>query len=335
MQMEGAIRENNTVAALEVAQLDLKYESFRLRDKGREYFLLDSIRQRGIQEPLYGVWSDKAEQQFVLLDGFKRYRCAKRLGLRIVPCVAVGHGEADGIIQLLRISSDRSLNILEQARLVVELSSRYRTSVTEIALRLERSKAWVSVRLGIFNEMSEVVRERIFAGKFPVRCYMYTLKQFTRVNRMKPKEVDEFVGTVSGKGLSCRQIDQLAHGYVYGGELFRNQIRQGNFTWALERLKNLVRQESDYLSDPQRKIIQDLQVVQKYMGRIIGCEADKIQQGTFAAEVNLLASGILGQLNKFKKAMEVFHAATGKTKDNLLFAPGRQPDTGNCQALSG
>lgn len=323
------------MATIEITQLELKYESYRLRDTGRECFLLSSIQQRGIQEPLYGVWSDKDARQFIVLDGFKRYRCAKRLELRIVPCVAVGHDEADGIIQLLRLSNARSLNILEQARLVDELKSRYKTSVTEIAMRLERSKAWVSVRLGIFNEMSVVVRKKIFQGQFPVRCYMYTLKQFTRVNKMKPKEVDEFVEAVSGKGLSCRQIDLLARGYIHGGELFRCQIRNGKLSWALSKLKNFNRVESDCLSEPSQRVIQDLLIVQKYMARIICCELKEFRQGAFWAEANLLATGLLGQLNNFKKALEVFYVATGEAKSNLLATPGRQAGAGNSQVLSG
>jgi ParB-like chromosome segregation protein Spo0J len=49
--------------------------------------LLASIVQRGIGEPLAGV--DAAEGRF-LLDGFKRYRCARKLGLDGLPYVSLG-----------------------------------------------------------------------------------------------------------------------------------------------------------------------------------------------------------------------------------------------------
>jgi len=49
--------------------------------------------------------------------------------------------------------------------------------VAEIAAELSRSKAWVSVRLGLIAQMPPPVRRQLFAGAFPVYSYMYTLRQ--------------------------------------------------------------------------------------------------------------------------------------------------------------
>ena len=57
----------------------------------------------------------------ILLNGFKRYRCASKLRIRMVPYASLGEDEVAGILNLLRISNDRSLRILEQARFIDEL----------------------------------------------------------------------------------------------------------------------------------------------------------------------------------------------------------------------
>ena len=104
--------------SVERSTLDLRYEGHRLRDDAREARLLASIAERGIEKPLEGV--DTAEGRF-LLNGFKRYRCAIKLGIHCVPYVSLGKEEATGILSLMRVSTDKVLGILEQARFIVDL----------------------------------------------------------------------------------------------------------------------------------------------------------------------------------------------------------------------
>ena len=167
------------MAEAEIRSICRKYESFRLRDPGREKYLLDSILRYGVREPLLCAEVAAEGCCYILLDGFKRLRCCCRLKIEIVPVLPLGADEVDSILKLIRSSTDRTLSTLEQARFVDELHGRYRLSVSEIAESLERSKAWVSVRLGIVERMSEIVKEAVFSGRFPLRSYMYTLQPFT------------------------------------------------------------------------------------------------------------------------------------------------------------
>ena len=63
---------------IERSSFDLRYESFRLRNDAAEARLLASIAERGIEEPLGGV---DTPQGPLLLDGFRRNRCAAKLGI--------------------------------------------------------------------------------------------------------------------------------------------------------------------------------------------------------------------------------------------------------------
>ena len=53
-----------------------------------------------------------------LLNGFKRCRSAKKLGIERVPYVSLGEEEATGILNPMRASTDKGLGIPGQARFI-------------------------------------------------------------------------------------------------------------------------------------------------------------------------------------------------------------------------
>ena len=180
---------------VERSRLDLRYECSRMKHAGQEARLLASIIQRDIQEPLEGV---DVGESLVLLDGFKRYRCACKLQIQVVPYLSLGTDETAGILSLLRTSNHKSLNLLEQAGFVDELQRARNLSVAQIAAGLAVSKGWVGMRLGLMAGLSEPVRREIFNGAFPLYAFMYTLRPFMRMNEVKAGQIDEFVRAVSG-----------------------------------------------------------------------------------------------------------------------------------------
>lgn len=294
---------------MELSSLDLRYENYRLKQPAQEARLLGSIAQRGIEEPLEGVDTHEVS---VLLNGFKRYRCARKLGIETAPYTSLAEEEAMGIMALLRISNTKSLGILEQAGFIDDLKNVHRLSLAEIAQELSRSKSWVSMRVGLIGEMTAKVRERLFSGAFPVYPYMYTLRQFMRMNRVKKPEIEEFVVAVSGKKLSVREIEQLAHGYFRGPESFREEIRNGNIAIALGRIKR-VPEDSEGCNEYERVLLKDLEIVQKYMQRVMGKSLDRrLTTRVFHAQANLLTAGILSRARAFFDTMRQLHDRSGQ-----------------------
>jgi hypothetical protein len=294
---------------VELSTLDLRYESYRMKQPGLEARLLASIAQRGIEEPLEGV--DVRGASF-LLNGFKRYRCAQKLGIGQALYTSLGDDEAMAILSLLRISNDRTLGILEQARFIDELKNLHKMSVADIAEKLSRSKSWVSMRAGLIGEMSATVREKLFAGAFPVYSYMYTVRQFMRMNGVKLSEAEDFVEAVSGKNLSVREIEQLAHGYFRGPESFREEIRKGNIALPLERLRR-AHEEADGCNSFERALLTDLEITQKYMQRVTGksCDPRPLTQA-FKAQAQLLTAGLLSRSRAFDEALRGLHDRSGQ-----------------------
>lgn len=302
---------------VELTSLDLRYECFRLKAAAVEERLLASIASRGIQEALEGVDLPAGQAgvagQNVLLNGFKRYRCARQLRLATVPYSSMGQDEAAAIVGLLRASNDRALNLLEQAAFIGELKNVRHWSVADIAAALSRSKGWVSMRLGLIAQMSEPVRRQLFAGAFPVYSFMYCLRRFMRLNGVSAQQVQEFVLAVSGNGLSVRQIEQLAHGFFLGPESFRQEIRKGNLALPLERMGQMP-QNPDACSEFERVLLGDLELTQKYMQRVMGKsqEQNKLTSQAFHAQCHLLTAGILSRSRAFFHTLRQLHDRNGQ-----------------------
>ena len=294
---------------IEISMLDLRYEGYRMHNTAQEAKLTASIAQRGIEEPLEGV---DTGGEHILLNGFKRYRSARKLRIETVPYVSLGQDEAMGIMGLLRISNNKALGILEQARFIEDLKNLHQMSVAEIASELSRSKAWVSMRVGLMKEMTEAVREKLFKGAFPVYPYMYTLRQFMRMNSVSKKEIEQFVVAVSGKNLSVREVEQLAHGYFRGPESFREEIRRGNVAVPLQQIKQ-VPEDPEGCNEFERVLLKDLEIVQKYMQRVMGKSMDRrLKSRPFNAQANLLTAGILSRGAAFFQTLRGLHDRSGK-----------------------
>ncbi len=292
---------------IEISEIDTRFERLRIKDKSAEQVLLNSIMEQGIREPLQCVI--KTSSPILLLDGFKRMRCAVKIGLSTVPVFSLGENESQAILKLLRGSNTRSLNILEQSALVDELHQVQGLSVAEIAQQLECSPAWVSIRLGLCKNMSEQVKILVFGGQFPVRAYMYALLPFTRVKGTKSVETDAFVQAVSGKGLSARVIGLLAWGFFKGGTKMKEQILVGNLDWTIEQLKELDGKHSKGLSESELKIIKNLELVRKYLHRIpYELLNPGLKSPAFWTEAHLLIEAILSRKNIFIKSLEDFYA---------------------------
>jgi len=296
-----------TVSNIELSDLDLRYQGHRLRQPRLEEQLLSSIAQMGIQEPLQGVRTDGAA---ILLNGFKRCRCARKLHIQSVPFASWGADEVTGILHLLRGARHHTLHLLEQARFVDELKTERGMSVAEIAQQLSRSKAWVSLRLGLVAQLSPTVRDTLFAGAFPVYSFLYSLRPFRRLN--PSTLIDQFVQALRGKKLSVREIEALAHGFFRGPESFRQEVLKGNLSLPLEQMQTAP-QDPDGCSEFERIFLQDLEQTHKGMLRVIGKSQDpRLQSRPFLAQCNLLTTGMLGRGPAFLKILRQLHDRTGQ-----------------------
>lgn len=310
--------------------LDLRYESYRLRNDAAEARLLASIAERGIEEPLAGV--DTAQAR-LLLEGFRRNRCAAKLGIECVPYVSWGEDETQGIASLLSARRQRTLTVLEQARFVGELLTTHGMTLADAAEMLARSKAWVSMRHNLLAQMTPTIQEILFRGTFPVYSYMTTLRPFMRMNGINPHEIERFMRGVAGARLSVREIELLAHGYFRGPSSLRQAIDQGKWKWTLRQMR-VAAEDSEGLSEFERNLLRDLERLLQLMHQVMTrCDSPRLQARDFFAQANLLLASLLGRRESFFNKMEEFHDRTGRAQCHLSaassgdVAAGDQPPT--------
>ncbi len=289
---------------VEVSSIDLRYEHYRLKNIKLETSLLNSILKNGIRDPLFGSSSNNCN---ILLDGFKRFRCAQKLSIKTVPFEIIADDQALGIIKLLRLSGNRKMNILEQARLIDELVNIFKMSFSEIAFQLERSKTWVAMRAGVISQMSDFVREQIFNGSFPAYSFLYTLRSYIRMNGIKNGDINEFVKLVAGKGLSIRDIDMLAKSHFRGDVNLSEQLKTGDIHWHLNNLKEEQKQTNDNCNSSEKKMLKNLEICSGYINRVIYSGKDsRIKSDDFFSQAGILAEGTIKRLGRFKSILEVF-----------------------------
>jgi hypothetical protein len=291
---------------IEISDLDLRYESYRMKDAEVEGRLLASMAACGIQQPL------EVANGHILLNGFKRLRCARKLRISILPYACLGTDEAVSIMELLRGSTKKPLSILEQAAFVSELHTHHQLDIAEIAKQLDHGKSWVSMRLHLMAEMPVKVKAKLFSGAFPVYSYMYTLRRFMRMNEAKT-DIEAFVLAVSGKGLSLREIEQLAHCFFRGPASLRVEIRKGNVALPLSRMQQIP-EDADRCSESERILLNDLELVNKYMQRVMGkLHALGPATSTFYAQSNIVTASVLSKISPFRETLRGLHDRSGIT----------------------
>lgn len=291
--------------SVELSQIDRRYEHCRVRNATTEARLLDEISRQGLQQPLLGTWQDET---FILLDGFKRLRCAEQLRLSTLDVRAIGEDQAVGILSLMQTAKIATLNIFEEARFIGELIETHGMSIGEVAKRLRRSKTWVSMRRALLTEMSDTTGQFLALGQFPVYSYMYTLRPFMRMNAVGASDLEKFVQAVAGRSLSIRDIELLADSYFRGPAALRAAIDQGSWRWCLQQIKATL-QQPDVCTAAEQSLLRDLLNISKLMAKVsTASESEALSTPSFLAEANLSSVAILSQLPAFQQAMEKLHA---------------------------
>jgi hypothetical protein len=168
----------------------------------------------------------------------------------------------------------------------------------------------------LLRDMSSEVREKIMAGAFPFRAYMYWLRRFTRV---KARDVDDFVKAVRGRGLSTRDIFVLIHAFfITQASLVRTQILGGNVEWTLRLLKDGGTNDcaDGKLTNPEASLIEDLEGRRRHIDRVLCVSPDNAlgrHNDSFTVRLNLLCRVLMQREKQFFKAIKDLYARSGQT----------------------
>jgi len=196
---------------LELNQLDLRYERLRTRCAQRERRLLAAIAEVGQQTPIVVVVDG---ERWVVVDGYKRVRVVRRLGLDTVRAMAWEIGEADALLLERLLRAGEIGSALEQGWLLKELEGRFGLGRDELARRFDRTPSWVSRRLALVNELPTGVQEHVRAGAIGAHAAMKYLVPLARANE---DDCARLADRIAPERITSRQLGELYASYVGGG----------------------------------------------------------------------------------------------------------------------
>jgi ParB/RepB/Spo0J family partition protein len=184
-----------------LAELGQRLSPLRLCEPEADARIGRSLADRGqLSAVVAFVDGDKLE----LVDGFKRFRAAQKLGwsslqVRVLP---VGEVVATAVIALLH--EQQRLTELEQGWLIRSLCREHGLTQGAAAQLLRRHKSWVSRRLLLVEGLDDAVQGDVRLGLLSPRSAV-AIAALPRGNQRQAAVL------VSKRGLTTRQTESLVH----------------------------------------------------------------------------------------------------------------------------
>lgn len=202
---------------LERHQLELRYERLRKHAPLAERALVGSLAEHGQKLPIVVI---EAQGRYVVIDGYKRLRALKRLSRDTVMATDWRMAELDALLLARRLRASGE-DALDQAWLLAELQERFGLSLEELANRFDRSRSWVSRRLGLLQVLPAPIHEQVRAGQMSAHAAMKYLLPLARANA---QAATQLAGAIAPLKLSSRQVGTLYTAWQAGTARTRELI---------------------------------------------------------------------------------------------------------------
>lgn len=163
--------------------------------------LSESIRTKGVIQPIL-VRPDPANaQMFEIIAGERRWRASRRAGLTAIPAVVREMDDREMLeIAIIENVQRSDLNAVEEAEAYKSLIDRFGRTQESVAQQVGKSREHVSNTLRLLN-LPEDVREHVREGR---------LSAGHARALMKTSDPSAFATTVIAKGLSVRDTEALS-----------------------------------------------------------------------------------------------------------------------------
>ena len=198
------------IVEVELDSLDLRYAKLRARRPAVEKRLMASLEEVGQQSPVIVVAGEEPGR-WVMIDGRKRVRALKRLKAEAVKAVVWELAPAEALIAAYQLQNGSGWNALEEGWLVWELVRGGGLILAEVGRRLERSKAWVSGRLGLVEGLPERVLEGVQSGKIGAYVATRYLLPFARANA---SDCEKLAEKIMENDFRSREVEALCRYYA-------------------------------------------------------------------------------------------------------------------------
>ena len=133
--------ENEKVIEIEIERLrSFKDHPFKVTDDKEMHLLKDSIKQYGVLQPLL---VRKRKDYYEIIAGERRWRAAKKAGLKEVPVIVMNLSEQEIVeISLIENIQREDLNPIEEALAYKKLLDEFNLKQDEVAERVSKSSSY-------------------------------------------------------------------------------------------------------------------------------------------------------------------------------------------------
>jgi ParB family chromosome partitioning protein len=146
------------VRQLDIAVIDRsRFQPRTDFDPGQLRELADSIKQRGVMQPLL-VRPLNGTGRFELIAGERRWRAAKEAGLTRIPALVREASDQEALeIALIENLQREDLNPIEEARAYEQLATQFKLTQEQIAEKVGRNRATVANAMRLLALPAEVL----------------------------------------------------------------------------------------------------------------------------------------------------------------------------------
>lgn len=204
---------------IEIAELDLRHASLRIDDRTRTQRLVASMCEAGQQAPVLVVRG--ADERWVLIDGYARVQALRLLARDVVEAVVLELPEVDALVMGYALDHSRARSALEDGWLLAELREGHGLGLLELARKLDRSKSWVSRRLGLVQVLPLSVQAAVQRGRLVAQIATKFLVPLARANSA---QCERLVAALGDERLTVREAQRLYAAWCTGDTEQRERL---------------------------------------------------------------------------------------------------------------
>ncbi|MFH1122182.1 MAG: ParB N-terminal domain-containing protein [Pseudomonadota bacterium] len=257
----GHLRE---IKEIEIAQLKLRYAHTRIERPKESLTLASSIERVGQIIPVIVV---REEMHFVLLDGYLRVKALRHCGRDTAVAEIWECKEEEAIVEILARAHSRRWDFLEEAALLQELHEHYQLSQSRIASMVGRKQSWVSMRLALYQALSEELVELIRKGSISTWAASRVIVPIARAIPAHGKLLSE---NLAKETLSTREMATFLHHYRQANRKQReNMVRQPVLFLKSLRAQEEGREARALKEGLEGKWLRDFRVITQMLKRLL------------------------------------------------------------------
>jgi ParB family transcriptional regulator, chromosome partitioning protein len=218
--------------------------------------LADSIREKGVLEPLLVRYVPR-EEMYYIISGERRYHAAQSAGLRELPCIEKIADDAETLeLALIENLQRKDLTPFEEADGLQRLADQFEYTHDDIARKIGRARSSVTETMSLRMIPDEVRRACL-------ECGIATKSLLLEVARQpNEKKMHEMVRRIAQGGLTRDEARRARKDDTQSAPrphpfIFNYQAEDGSFTVRLQFRKSVVSDEE--LAASLRAVLRELE----------------------------------------------------------------------------